>query len=296
MPYASARPPEITVIVPAWNAADDLAHCLRALEAQTLARDSFEVIVVDNGSTDGTAGVAQGFAGVRVVSEPAPGSYNARNAGLALAQGDYVAFTDADCRPAADWLREALAACRSQPGAGLIGGRIELFGDAARAGPAEFYERMFGFRQAETLTSGRCATANWISPKAVLDQLGGFDGALKSGGDYDLSLRIGAAGYPLAYADAMVVRHPARTTMTALTSKRRRTVGGRWAMRSGPARPVKMMVRGFANAAHALRRVLAYRDLTMLQAFGVASIIAILFIVEVDEIIRLMRGKPPNRA
>ncbi|MDB5422325.1 MAG: Dolichyl-phosphate mannose synthase related protein, partial [Brevundimonas sp.] len=208
-PRSADREPEVTVIVPAWNVQDDLGHCLRALEAQTLSPKAFEIIVVDNGSTDGTVAVADSFAGVRVLSEPRPGSYHARNTGLAHALGDYIAFTDADCRPAPDWLSEAVSACRIRPGVGLIGGRIELFSDVDNPGPAELYERIFAFRQKETVASGRCTTANWISPRAVLDQLGGFDGALKSGGDYELSLRIGAAGYPLAYVETMVVRHPA---------------------------------------------------------------------------------------
>lgn len=287
--------PEITVIIPVWNGRDDLGDCLRALEAQTLKRDAFEAIVVDNGSTDGTAALAASFPCVRVIHEPEPGSYRARNAGLAQARGAVIAFTDADCHPAPGWLSEALSACRARPDAGLIGGRIDLFSDSARPGPAELYERTFAFRQRETLASGRCTTANWISPWSVLERLGGFDPALKSGGDYDLSLRISAA-YPVLYAEAMVVRHPARTTLGALASKRRRTVGGRWAARSGPLKAARIMARGLANTADALKRAVGSPDLSPFQTLGVVGVIGILAVVEVDELIRLACGKPPNRA
>lgn len=288
--------PEITVVIPVWNGQDHLGHCLRALEAQTIPRQVFEIIVVDNGSTDGTVAVAERFAGVRVISEPTPGSYAARNAGLAQANGALVAFTDADCRPAPNWLSEALSACRDRPDVGLIGGRIELFSENSRPCLAELYEQTFAFRQSQTLKSGRCTTANWISPRAVLEGLGGFDGELKSGGDYDLSLRIAAAGHPVAYAETMVVRHPVRATLAALSSKRRRTVGGRWAMRSGLFKTAKLMVRGFANTADALKQLVASRNLSLTQTFGVAGVIAVLAAVEINELIRLACGKPPNRA
>lgn len=288
--------PEITVIIPVWNGEQDLSHCLRALEAQTLAREAFEVLVVDNGSTDSTAAVARGFAGVRVLDEPAPGSYNARNTGLAAAQGRYVAFTDADCRPTPDWLGEALSACRANSDAGVVGGRIDLFGETDRPSLAELYERTFAFRQDEVIASGRCTTANWISPRVVLEGLGGFDGALKSGGDYALSLRIAASGKAMIYEDRMVVLHPARATLAALAKKRRRTVGGRWTMFSGGARGLKIMVRGFRNSARALKRVSVARDLSPGQALGVSGVVGVLALVEIVEIIRLTFGKPATRS
>ena len=285
--------PEITVIIPVWNGRDHLGECLRALEIQTLPREAFEVIVVDNGSTDGTAEFAASFPGIRVINEPEPGSYRARNAGLAQALGAFVAFTDADCRPAPDWLSEALSAVRRHPDAGVIGGRIDLFSD--RFSLAALYERTFAFRQSETLASGRCTTANWISPRTVLDRLGGFDGGLTSGGDYELSLRISAV-CPILYADTMIVRHPARGTLAALSAKRRRTVGGRWVMRSGPFKTVRIMARGLVNTTAALKRAFGSRDLLPGQSLGVAAVIGILAVVEVDELIRLTCGKAPNRA
>jgi glycosyltransferase involved in cell wall biosynthesis len=90
--------PRISVIIPAWNEAVRVERLLQALAAQTLDSSLFEVIVIDNGSTDGTADAARKFP-VTVLEEPQPGSYRARNAGLAQVRGEYVAFTDADCTP-----------------------------------------------------------------------------------------------------------------------------------------------------------------------------------------------------
>src|ERR1041384_5139232 len=93
----------VSVIVPVWNDAERLGHCLHALEKQTYPAESYEVIVVDNGSTDSVACLVAAYGRARLVSEQRPGSYAARNTGLNLARGQVIAFTDADCLPAPDW-------------------------------------------------------------------------------------------------------------------------------------------------------------------------------------------------
>src|SRR5262245_61424835 len=99
---ASVTPPFVSVIIPVFGDVEPLATCLDHLEHQTYSRACFEVIVADNGCPD----LARAVRGrdVRVVREPKPGSYAARNAGLAIAAGEIIAFTDADCLPSADWI------------------------------------------------------------------------------------------------------------------------------------------------------------------------------------------------
>lgn len=100
----------ITVIVCTYNGADALPSTLAALEAQTLDRDSYEILVVDDGSSDGSSSVAQRL-GARVVrQEPNGGIAAARNAGIGAAETPLVAFTDDDCEPEPDWLAEIAAA------------------------------------------------------------------------------------------------------------------------------------------------------------------------------------------
>ena len=116
--------PRISVIIPVHNGAHSLGACLGALESQTLARgDEFEVIVVDNGSTDELADTRRLFPGVRWLEEAAPGSYAARNRGLRQAAGEIIAFTDADCLPDAAWLRQGVAALAAGP-ATVVGGEV----------------------------------------------------------------------------------------------------------------------------------------------------------------------------
>src|SRR4051812_27832091 len=102
---APARtPPFVSVIVPVFNQSEPLRACLRALNGQTSPRARFEVIVVDNGSTDPVSVPTGSHSTVRVEGESKPGSYAARNRGVAIARGSVIAFTDADCVPAADWV------------------------------------------------------------------------------------------------------------------------------------------------------------------------------------------------
>src|SRR3569833_614821 len=94
----------ISIIVPHLNQADALEACLRSLDAQTLSRDLFEVIVVDNGSARLPADIVARHPGVRLLHEPEPGPGPARYAGAAVAKGEMLAFIDADCRAHPDWL------------------------------------------------------------------------------------------------------------------------------------------------------------------------------------------------
>src|SRR5687767_14260928 len=97
--------PSVSVIIPVYNDTERLLRCLEALEAQTYPRNRFEVIVVDNGSDVPVADTLNRHAGCAIlVTEPRPGGFVARNAGIERASGEILAFTDADCLPAASWL------------------------------------------------------------------------------------------------------------------------------------------------------------------------------------------------
>ena len=108
-PRAAPADPEISVIVPAWNEADELPRTLpvlqRALGELSLAA---EIVVVDNASTDGTAEIARAH-GAHVVLEPERRIARARNAGAAAARGRFLIFVDADTRPSAELLRASLS-------------------------------------------------------------------------------------------------------------------------------------------------------------------------------------------
>ncbi len=95
-----------TIVIPFLNEAQWLEQCLEAIQAQTLSPDQFELILVDNGSTDRSVEIISRFACARLLSEQRRDPYLARNKGIEAAQGRYVVFLDADCIPDRDWLSE----------------------------------------------------------------------------------------------------------------------------------------------------------------------------------------------
>jgi glycosyltransferase involved in cell wall biosynthesis len=222
--------PQVTVIVPAYNEAPRATRCIAALRNQTYPRELLQIIVVDNGSEDGTFELLQGIDGITALRETRPGSYLARNLGLAHATGEVVFFTDADCVADQAWVEKALVHFRGA-NVGIVAGAVELFSENPVAPTAgELFESCFAFKQADNVKGSFCVTANWASPRRVLDQVGHFDGRLKSGGDAELSARIANAGYRFEFAPDAVVRHPARATIQGLMAKKRRVVGGKYVL------------------------------------------------------------------
>lgn len=224
----------VSVVVPARNAVRTLPALLDALAAQTVPPG--QVVVVDDASTDGTGAVAAAHAsGPVVTTGDGAGSYAARNRGLAVVTDPVVAFTDADCVPAPDWLERALAALDGP--ARLIGGRVV---QARRdgAGRWERYDRATYLDQAGLVAQGFAATANLVADTATLRELGGFDASLRSSGDLELGRRARRAGVVLAYAPDAVVRHEPRTTPGELWRLHRR-LGAGWRVlaRRGEAPP-----------------------------------------------------------
>jgi glycosyltransferase involved in cell wall biosynthesis len=283
--------PLISVIVPVWNGCDVIGRCLSALQQQTLPADQFEIIVVDNGSTDGTADVARSFPGVSVYLEQRPGSYAARNLALTHARGRFVAFTDADCRPDQSWLERALEAADRHPDAGVLAGHIALFEDGDGSSPlCTEYERLFSFPQSFA-ARGNCATANWMSRREIFATLGGFDERLKSGGDREMALRIREAGFPLVYVPEMVVWHPVRATRDDLVRKRQRLSGGRWDRTNPSGRLARVLGVTLYDTARRLRRVWAMPDLPVGRRVALSRLTMDLSFVATREFWKLFQGQ-----
>lgn len=100
----------VSIIVPVHNTAAFLPQCVESLLAQDFPAGDFEILMVDNNSTDGSGQLLRAMSGIRVLSEPKPGSYCARNRGIREARGEVIVFTDSDCFPDRGWLK---AACRA---------------------------------------------------------------------------------------------------------------------------------------------------------------------------------------
>lgn len=219
--------PRVTVVIPVHDDRERLNACLDALAGQQDA-PTHEILVVDNGSTDGPAAVVEGRAQVQLLSEPKRGSYAARNTGLRHARGEILAFTDADCVPRPDWLARGVETLDADPGLDLVAGRIHLFPSrAGRFTIAETFEAVYGFRQEDYVRERHYgATANLFARRRVLERIGPFDDGPKSGGDKEWCQRAHAAGLRIGYSPDTVIGHPMRRTLKELGGKTRRTWRG----------------------------------------------------------------------
>lgn len=228
----------VSVVVPVKDDAAGLLVLLLALAGQTWT--DHEVVVVDNASRSASVRDVAQRHGARYVREPAPGSYAARNAGVRVARGDVVAFTDADCVPSRQWLATAVAALRDPRAPDVLAGRVRVtVRRPGRPAPSEAWELVHGFQQeAYVRRAGWGATANLVVPRRVLDAVGPFDERLRSGGDAEWGARATAAGFRVAYADDVVVDHPARPTMGELRSKLRRVQRGAYRQAQIKGQPV----------------------------------------------------------
>ncbi len=220
----SARPasfqiPELSVVICTRNGARTLPAALAAIESQSLDRSRYEVIVVDDGSTDGTAEIARGQ-GARVVSlDPGGGLAAARNAGVRAAKAPAIAFTDDDCRPGREWLA-AIAGALSNPAVDGVGGRVlpacasdfllrylaarnpltplggELLSSADPRYRLRLYLRGMAHPRPEPLAGAPLYSvvgANMALRRELVVELGGFDEAFWFGGEeQELCLRAHA--------------------------------------------------------------------------------------------------------
>jgi glycosyltransferase involved in cell wall biosynthesis len=222
--------PYVSVVIPVYNNPAGIAVALGALALQTYPTTHFETIVVDNNSTDDTPDVVKRFQDenpdrVRLlIEDQIQSSYAARNRGIQQAQGDVLAFTDADCRPAPDWLENGLRALLEGDPA-VVAGRVDMtFREEGKPNLFECLDAMQHLDQQRYVErDGYGATANLFVWRQLFVTYGLFLGELRSGGDYELGRRLARAGEALAFCQDAVVYHPARATWAALLAKYRRT-------------------------------------------------------------------------
>jgi GT2 family glycosyltransferase len=201
--------PQVSVIVPVRNGAGSLPALLDSLRRQSLAAASFEVVVVDNASSDRSADVAV-RGGARVVREPVANRARARNRGVEAARARLYAFTDADCVAAPHWL-ERLVGCADR--APLVAGPVRTR-VSERPNAIERFEALWRFGQESWVRQGWAATANLAVAAGAFEAVGGFDPSLRHiGEDVDLCLRARAAGFELGWCPDAEVGHDAESRL-----------------------------------------------------------------------------------
>lgn len=217
--------PTVSVIVPTFNGKDTLNLTIEALLSQSYPKHEYEIIIVDDGSTDGTSDFMREFPKIDYYMQANAGSYSARNLGIGKAKGTILAFTDADCIPDKSWLEQGVKA--------IVSGRYEIlvgridFLLSSKISAVEAYDINFHMLQeyyCKILHSG--ATANILVNRNVIEKIGPFDTKLRSGGDMEFCRRAKEMQLTIGYGDSVIVYHPTRKTLKELLRKRLRVLNG----------------------------------------------------------------------
>lgn len=210
-----------SVIIPARNAAETIGECILAVLSQSVPRELYEVIVVDDGSTDATGAIARAH-GARVVAQPPLGSAAARNAGARQARGEILLFLDPDCLPALDWIAQMIAPFRDDELVVGVKGiclthETGLLPRLIQAELDDRYRRLSDDAAIDVVDGYSAAYR-----RAVFTSVGGFDTALGAAEDVDLSYRLAKSGRRLVFAPkAKVYRRHGNTVGQYLATKLR---------------------------------------------------------------------------
>ncbi len=174
----------ITVIVPAYNEQDLIAGCLDSLLNQTIDRENYEVIVVDNNSTDQTARIALSK-GVRVEKELRKGYVHAIRRGIEASHTELIAFTDADCRVPANWLEQIVEHFMASTSVVGVGGKLAFYDI-----PPIFDKTVRSILYFNKAMPGN----NMAVKREALRWIGGVDPKINLSVDYWLTLRLRKVG------------------------------------------------------------------------------------------------------
>jgi len=215
----------ISVVVVNWNRKELLRACLESLKRQ--GEMAFEVIVVDNGSADGSAEMAEAEFGARAIrNRENRGFCAANNQGIAAAQSEFIALLNNDAEAAGGWLAALHRACSAAPDIGMAASKVLVWEDPSRIDKAGHLifpdgqnrgrgsgaaDRGQFDREEEVLWPDGCAA---MYRKAMLDEIGGFDEDFFAyGDDAELGLRARIAGWRCIYTPQAVVRHHRGSTL-----------------------------------------------------------------------------------
>lgn len=250
-----AAAPEFSIVIPSRDRPDRLRKCLQSLARQTIGNSGFEIVVVDDGSRE-PYGVwvqqaAEGMS-VRCLRLEGRGPGQARNAGVDAARGRFVALTDDDCEPAADWLERFGAALRSRPGV-LAGGRTvntlreNVFSEASQT----LISYLYDYYARSGSTNRFFTSCNFAMQTDLYTACGGFDPRfrLAGGEDRDFCDRWAETGLELEYLPDAVVYHSHHLTLKGFLRQHFTYGRGAWHFRRARAerggQPVAMEPREF---------------------------------------------------
>lgn len=211
------KAPVVSVVLPILNGKWLLPEFFKALKAQSFPAGQIEVVVVDNGSSDGSTDyVLKNWPGARLISiDHNLGSAKAENLGVKLARGHLVFITNDDAIISPNCLTDLVRLIKSDPQVAMVSGKL-LYQDpwGALAWPGFKLNPYLAYHPYDLTNLDKLRDSDWFSgpamliKKTVFDEIGGFDEAyFFCGEDYDLSLRLKQAGYNIKYCPTALIYH-----------------------------------------------------------------------------------------
>ena len=208
----------ISIVIPTKNNGDILERCLDSIEGLDYPEDEMETIIVDGHSTDGTVEIAERY-GCRVVYEDRGTISYARDLGVRNAEGEFIAFTDADCVVDRNWLRNLIKHFDDEEIVSVGGPNITPEDDSKFVKCAgdvlSFLSKpgaRYGLDASEVIEIFHNPTCNVMYRKKVLEEVGGFNHDLVTCDDEELDYRIRERGYRILYTPDAIVYHYRRPT------------------------------------------------------------------------------------
>lgn len=222
----TALPPEISIIVPVFNCEKTIDACLESLLNQDFL--NYEIIIVDDGSTDKTPQICQSKKGIQTFRISNGGPSRARNIGVAKAKGKFVAFTDGDCIVHQLWLKELQKGFLREDIVSTGGNQISPQNESDFGKYVQDTFCILGFAtsymktaptMSETFHNPSCNSSYRIS---IFQEVGGFDESLWPGEDVDLDQRLILNGYSLTRNPEAIVQHYRPQSLSALAAMMQR--------------------------------------------------------------------------
>ncbi|RJQ16228.1 MAG: glycosyltransferase [Nitrospiraceae bacterium] len=200
-----------SIIIPVYNGEATIENCILSLLNQSMPADTYEIIVVDDGSTDSTGDVVGKFAGsknLKYIHQKNSGPSAARNCGVEAASGEIVLFIDADCEASFNWIEEMLRPFKDAGVAGVKGvytsRQKEIIARLVQLEYEDKYNRMKRFPSIDFIDTYACGYR-----RKVFRQAGGFDNSFPTASveDQEFSFRIAKKGHKLVFNPKASVRH-----------------------------------------------------------------------------------------
>ena len=292
--------PTVTVIIPFYGKSESqIINCLKALSNQTYFKDKIEIVVIDNNLVPVLKEQLKENYDITILHEYKYGSYSARNKGIEIAKGDVLAFTDSDCIPHIDWIKNSVSALQLQNLNVAIGGNIVFtFKDYKQISIYEFYDCTLHLRQEHYVKNyGYAATANLIVPKHIIIKVGIFNTKYYSGGDKEWGERATKSGFKLVFDKDVIVFHPARATAFSIIKKNIRTIGGEF-VRIQTKGLNRISIFAYEKVAIKSRRDFIANGMSMFNKITRVKIILFFYTVQAFrllEALRLFLGGAPQR-